>query len=363
MRSCRCLVVLCAALTLAVFAGACGGKPVDVFTYVKTVQITPDSDYLDGQSCRMFYVPGRDKFCVTFGGTLTREMGDGKYHAQDRVYTYKEYSLDMEATGKTSPYGSGGAGEGRGVVAGDDFYFVQAEIEEGAAGWHLYGFNAATERVLGDRFVALDPNTESDDSFNVVWVGGQLDVISSYRGQGDGTIQHFFSPSFETVSEKVLPDHPGNLDAWSLVEVDGSYYVLADEGSGARIVEYDQAWNKVGEKAILNDLRMGGGSMLSADDRFYLAYEDDSNTIGSGIAYVYPNIRLAVFDSEWTLLQDVALTSYVQHDGKLPGSPWITLHQGKLYVSYDVVDGWSGSDLSEPTGKAQAYVAMYDLVK
>ncbi len=72
---------------------------------------------------------------------------------------------------------------------------------------------------------------------------------------------------------------------------------------------------------------------------FYVSYLDTSQRDpGPFIGHFYPNVHMAVFDRNWNLLDDVAVTSFVHEDHRFPGIPWVTWHDNLLYESYDMDD-------------------------
>jgi hypothetical protein len=95
--------------------------------------------------------------------------------------------------------------------------------------------------------------------------------------------------------------------------------------------------------------------------RFYLAYMDTSLRSSPAFLPVSLNVHLAIFDRDWNLIEDVAVTNYTRADYKQPGRPWVLLHGNYVYVSYDL-------DTIDPTtkeeqGQWQAVVSMYELVE
>jgi hypothetical protein len=59
--------------------------------------------------------------------------------------------------------------------------------------------------------------------------------------------------------------------------------------------------------------------------RFYVAYLDVADAESH-------NVRLAAFDSDWNLLDDIAVTDFAPQDLKAPARPSLTLHNGRIYV-------------------------------
>ena len=65
--------------------------------FERSVQVTPDNEFLTGSFARVNYVPATNCFAVTFGIKASTEpntsLGAG--------YAFKEYDLNLQATGKS----------------------------------------------------------------------------------------------------------------------------------------------------------------------------------------------------------------------------------------------------------------------
>ena len=93
--------------------------------------------------------------------------------------------------------------------------------------------------------------------------------------------------------------------------------------------------------------------------RFYVAYLNNSQTLTPDMLPVYLNVRLAAFDLNWNLLDDIAVTSYAISDNMQTGRPWVLLHGNRLYVSYDL-------DTMDPVKRTeskngQAVISVFEL--
>ena len=63
--------------------------------FIRTEQVTPDAHFLTAGFIRVGYVPATNNLIVTFAGEFTETI-DGLSGG----YAYKEYTLDMQATGE-----------------------------------------------------------------------------------------------------------------------------------------------------------------------------------------------------------------------------------------------------------------------
>ncbi len=94
--------------------------------------------------------------------------------------------------------------------------------------------------------------------------------------------------------------------------------------------------------------------------RFYVVYMNTGLNIGTDWVPLYTNIHLAVFDRDWNLVEDLAVTNYTVSDDVEAWRPYVILHGNRLYVSYDVTphDPITHKDVMS---KSQAYTSVYAL--
>jgi hypothetical protein len=119
-----------------------------LFKFVRTVQVTPDATFSNGGFVRVNYVPATDRLVVTFATKAELHPQPGKCKGAGHVY--KEYTTDMQETGKSGTLvwiTSGGpdscqAGDWGSVMVDNTFYLV------GGNPWHLTKFDAATWEKL-----------------------------------------------------------------------------------------------------------------------------------------------------------------------------------------------------------------------
>jgi hypothetical protein len=341
------------------------GQP-ELFKFIQTVQITPDANFLGGGFARINYVPATDRFVVTFSATLAEPSGECKIGG----YAYKEYTLDMQKTGKTGIY-SCEYGDSGSVMVDNTYYFITPEFKP--YGWHLVKFDAITWETLAETHMYLEHQEDSGKYPNndpmVAYVNGQLDISSQYQPSGMppdlmagvATYHDFFSTDLQLLGHKILTDTP-HIGGSSMIYADGFYYlVTANAFLGDMVViTYDQNWNYLGVKTLKHTAHWSTGLAYDGQ-RFYVAYLDNSQTLTGRSLPVYLNVRLAAFDRDWNLMDDIAVTNYAIADNMQTGRPWVIIHGNRLYVSYDL-------DKMDPVlrteeKKGQAIVSVYELTQ
>ncbi len=336
-----------------------------LFRFIKTVQVTPDEEYLTGGFARINYVPATDHFVVTFGGALARPSAG----CPDKGYSYKEYTLELEPTGRSGTFSCDLADAGSAMVD-SSYYFAAMARQADKVGWHLLKIDAANWTTLVDTFFPLDYPKEGEADPMVAFVNGQVDISSGYNLTGKphepsdptgtyGSHHQLFSPDMRFLEERILTE-PGHVHGSYMVFVDGVYYlVTADSYQGDVIVaKYDANWKYLGGKTLIQQAHFSTGLIFDGQ-RFYLAYTDTSQRTDPGFFPVYLNIHLAAFDRDWNLIDDVAVTDYAVTENMQTGRPWVMLHGNCLHVSYDL-------DTMDPVTRSenlqgQAIVSVYEL--
>jgi len=338
------------------------------FKFIRTIQVTPDSNFLTGSFARINYVPASDRFVVTFGTKLSTQPGN----CQGAGYAYKEYTTDMQETGKSGSlilYSDAcEAGDSASVMVDNTYYLVSIPQVPGYPhGWRLIKFDAVSWATLAETIVSLKAPNEGELDPCVAYANGQLDVSDQYNPsgiwqEGAASHHHFFSTALQPLGdEKILTDTP-HISGSSMIYVDGVYYIITanDYAGDLVVVKYDQQWKYLGVKKLIKQANWSQGVVFDGQ-RFYVSYLDTSQRTEPGFSPVYLNVHLAAFDRNWNLLEDVAVTNYAPSDYKQPGRPWVILHGNRLYVSYDMdtVDPVT----HEEQKKWQAYVSIYELTQ
>jgi hypothetical protein len=357
------LALLITVIPANAFGNSTSQSKPGLFQFVQAIQITPDANHLGGGFARINYVPATDRFVVTFGGPLAQPTSD----CMDRGYSYKVYTTDMQETGESGTFACDPADSGS-VMVDNTYYFAVMTRNAEQVGWHVLKIDAVNWTKSVDTLFYIDYPKEGEADPMVAYVDGQIDISSAYsptgrppdfNSTGYGTHHHFFSTDFQLIDEKILTDTP-HINGSAMVYVDGVYYlVTANLYDGhVMVIMYGQDWNYLGAKTLIEQAHWSTGLVYDGS-RFYLAYTDTRQRNTPGFFPVHLNIRLAAFDRDWNLVDDVAVTSFTPADNKQPGRPWVILHGNRLYVSYDLdtIDPAT----HEEQHQWQANVSVYEL--
>ncbi len=348
----------------------------EVFHFVRTVQTTPDSNFLEGAGGYIHYVPATDRFVIMLQTRIDKpvSLASSRQECNGKAIGYKEFTVDTEPTGRYGFIACGFADTTSRII-GNDMYVVSmapaASSSNGSAlqeNWRLERFDAVSWKRLGSVDIPLETGNEAGDGPTISFVNGQIDVTGEYFVNknpddplGRGSHHHFFTLDLNPLGKRVLkpPEYPAHCPMASIIQESGGDILLfsatAMEGDIA-VYRFDNEWhfkevNKLKDKAFFPTGSVTDGNLL------YIAYTDTSNREAGRM---YRNVRLAAFDKNWNLMQDVAVTNFINtSDTYMDGeSPWVTLHKNRLYVSYNV------SELDPVSGaliETQAYVNIYEI--
>ena len=348
----------------------------EVFKFVRTIQIAPDANFEDAALGYIHYVPATDRFVVMLATQLTKSVSL-TYPSQDcggKAIGYKEYTTDMEPTDK---YGfiSCAAADATSQIIGNDVYLASmtaGPVTSGGKpewiGWRLEKFDAVSWKRLASVDLPLDVPIEMDDGPTIALINGQITVSGEYFPDGTpdgplgrGSHHHFFTTDLEPLGKKILvaPEYPSHCPEVSMIQEPGGDILMFASTAyvGDLIVlRFDKDWNFKEQKKLRDKAFFPTGSVT--DGRlFYVAYTDTSHREGERM---YRNVGFAAYDANWNTLQDVAVTDFaVTSESYIDGeSPWVELHDNRLYVSY------IASTLDPDTGRlvsGQAFVNVYEL--
>jgi len=323
-----------------------------LFKFIKTVHVTPDTNFHSAGFARVGYVPATNNLVVTFGGKFNHPI-----NGLDHGVAYKEHNLDMQATGKAGALfmEDGDIGE---LIVDNMFYAVSQDF----VGWHILKYDAVTWSKLVDIKFPLDSNELSGDMIPA-FVNGQLDIssqclVSGHMADPDSgatTTHHFFSPDLILQGKRLLSDTP-HITGSTMIYVAGIYYFIsATAYTGDVIVmKYDSNWKYLGMKKLMKQAHWSEGVAFDGQ-RFYVSYLNTSQRTNPGFFPYYPNVHLAAFDRDWNLISDTAVTNFTPSDSMFTGRPSLLMRGNRIYVSYDVVP------LPEDLDKIEAWVSVYDL--
>jgi hypothetical protein len=336
--------------------------------FLRTVQVTPDAQFLTGSFARINYVPATDRFAVTFGTKASTEpntsLGAG--------YAYKEYTLDMQETGKTGLlewYANvSEAGDSGSCMVDSTYYhaFVSQRMGD-PYGWRLVKYDAASWARLQEKYVNLTEPHEANTDPAVAFINGLLDVSDQYNASGIwqlgyASVHYFFTADLQPMGRIVLND-TAHLSGASIIFANNVYYfVSADSYAGGLVLmKYDSGWHYLGMKKLPQLQAHWPQGLVFDGDCFYVAYLDTHERNSTGFFPVYPNVRLAVFDRDWNLVHDEAITNFVYGGDRKGGRPWVIRHGNLLYVSYDV--DTVNMTTREEEKKWQAYVTIFEILQ
>jgi alpha-L-arabinofuranosidase len=323
-----------------------------ILKFIKTVQITPDTLFKTAAFLHTGYIPDKGNLAVTFGGQFKKTI-----NSLDDGYAYKEYDLDMNPLAR---YGSLCAAKSDigGLMVGNEFYAVAMNPE----GWSIALFNAVTWEKEDEFVFPLDPQTRGYGDMMLASVNGLIDIADQIAvdglpcssDTGASTFHEFFTPDLVFQEERILDDTP-HITGCIMIYIDGIYYfVSASAYSGDIIImKYDASWNFLGKVKLIDEGLFSEGLVFDGH-RFYVSYMDTRCRVQSGFPY-YTNARVAAFDTNWNILEDIAVTDFIPADSLAAARPSLLLHNNKLYVSYDVIP------LPEDLNNIEGYVSMYEI--
>jgi hypothetical protein len=332
----------------------------EIFRFVRTVQVTPDAanvNFGDGALGYVHYIPATNRLVVILGVTL-RTPVTLTYSSQEcgvKAFAYKEYTTDMQATGNYGFISCSGP-DVTSQVVGNDLYLASMAGSPEWMGWRLEKFDAVTWQRTASVDIPLNDPVERSDGPTIAFINGRIVVSGEYFPDGTpdgplgrGSHHHFFSADLQPLGKKILvaPAYPAHCPEVSMIQEAGGDILI-----------------------FASDTYMGDLFMLRLDNAFfptgaatdgrlcYIAYTDTSRRSAQ---WRYRNIGLAAFDADWNVLQDTAVTDFINtSDTYVDGeSPWVQLHGNRLYVSY------LKTTFDPVTGRLrdnQAYVNIYELI-
>lgn len=339
----------------------------EILKFIRTVQVT---DANSGAALGyIHYVPATDHFVVMLRLYTNK--------SRERSLGFKEYTTDMQPTGKFD-FITSAAADATSQIIGNDIYVASMTAEPPVIpggkpqkiGWLLEKFNAVSWKRLAYVKILLDLPFEEDNGPTISFINGKIDVTGEYYPDGNpdsplgrGSHHHFFTTDLKPLGKMILrpPQYPAHCPEVSMIQEPGGDILMfaASAFNGDLIVlKFDKTW-KYKEQKKLRDMAFFPTGSLTDGNLFYVAYTDTSNRKPM---QMYRNVRLAVYDADWNTLQDIAVTDFINTpDTHVDGeSPWIELHGNRLYVSY------LASKLDPITGEligGQAFVNIYEIIR
>jgi hypothetical protein len=360
-------------ILLIVFLVSCATvtptPPPGLFKLIKTVHVTPVGNFAGGQFVRVGYVPGKDSIIVTFMAKLSQAVSGCNNtlgQPNSEAVAYREYTPEMQ---ETNDYGiitcQTGPDVG-GMFLGNDYYYAAMGQDNvnNVSGWWLAKYDAVTwNSSISPFFYPLAAEELNGDPM-IAMLNGQIDVSGRYKnadeiGPGYATHHELLTPDLQFVSKRVLNDTP-HIDLTSLLVVNGVINFITSTGlwGDMIVMQYYPDWNPLGIKTIKQHASAPEGAAFDGT-RFYVSYVDNSLELpdqpGSN-----ENVRLAAFDLNWNLLDDIPVTTWVPDDHKGPARPSLTLWNNRIYVCYDQGENLM-PDQAPEDADIQVYVKVYDV--
>jgi len=342
-----------------------------IFKFVRTVQVTSDPNSGAAMGY-IHYVPATDRFVVMLrlGQEGSIPLTYTSQTCTDTAYGYKEYTTDMEPTGK-SGFISCASHDGYSMIVENDMYFASTLYDwmipggkPDDIGFRIEKFDAISWQRLAAVDIRLDQPAEANDGPTLSVINGNITVTGEYFVDGDpdnplgrGSHHHFFTADLDPVGEKILepPEYPAHCPEASMIQEPGGDILMfvADSYHGDLMVyRLDKDW-KFKEKNLLREKAFFPTGLATDGRLYYVAYTDTSNGV------VYRNVGVAAYDADWNTLQDEAITDFEITDTTKEGwNPSLMLFENRMYVSYLITEldpatgGWVG----------QAYVNIYELL-
>jgi hypothetical protein len=232
------------------------------------------------------------------------------------------------------------------VMIDSTYYFL---TDGGKDVWTLKKFDPLTWTLLGETSMQRDSDKEPGNDFMLAYVNGMLDASGLYIAdaqgalnqknmdprKGEATSHRFFTTDLEFLETRVLSDTP-HINATSMVYVDGIYNMVTSTAffGDLIVMRYDNDWNYLDSKFLSQWGNWPMGMLYdSGHERFYVTYNSVANIVNKqGLRYV----RLAIFDSDWNLIDDIVVTPYDKDAMIQSGRPWVIVKNDRVYVSYDI---------------------------
>jgi hypothetical protein len=371
------------------------GKPAQaqtsssLFTFVQTVQVTPDEHFKDTTiPGNILYIPASDRFVVilkTFppDPPLPLPMNNdpdnpGLDTCPMGTIGYKEYTTDMQPTGRYG-YLSCGHGDLLAQIIGNDIYVAKSWNEGPGTPdvWRLEKYDAVTWERLGRVDIPLDSTQEWSDGPTISFINGLITISGEYfpGGTPDGPLgrgshHHFVTTDLQLMGEKILvsPDVPSHCPEASLHQLpDGDILMFAASAYFGDLVvlRFDKDWKFIDEHTLRSNAFFPIGS-VAYGGYWFVAYIDVSKK-PAGAPWPageppYRNVGFAAFNANWNLVQDEKVTDFdivPAGVGRTEGeNPSVQLVGNRLYVSYTVSQFEAGT-MKLLSG--QAYVNVYEL--
>ncbi len=351
--------------------------PHEVFHLIRSVTVTPDEHFRYGEFGYIHYVPATNRLVVMMNVFLDQPMNIPGLDepCNDKAVGYKEYTLDLEPTGR---YGfiSCNFGDATSQILGNDIYLASmASAKANPDGTHdwtgfrLDKFDALTWQRLATVNIPIESPNEEGDGPTISFINGQVVVSGTYLPHGTGgdlekgSYHNILTTDLQPAGKKILqpPDYPPHCPELSMLQLPGEGDILLFSGNTYNgdlvMIRMDRDWHVKQSRKLRDNGFFPTGSTTDGK-LFYVAFMDTS--LKGENFHVYSNAHVIAFDPEWNIVQDLALTDFKNQAGDVftvGAATWVQLVGNRLYVSYQVVK----MDMSSPRPDNQAYVNEYEL--
>jgi hypothetical protein len=162
----------------------------NLFRLVKAVNVTPVGNLAGGAFVRVGYVPGKDRIAVTFSARLSqpvRNCTDIFGRPNPNAIAYREYTMEMQETGKYGIITCQTGPDVGGMFHGDDYYYAAMghDNTKNVDGWYLAKYNAVTwQSSVSPFFYPLATEEKNGDPMIAV-MNGQIDISGKYKKTND----------------------------------------------------------------------------------------------------------------------------------------------------------------------------------
>ena len=368
--------------------------PTSLFKLIQTVQVIPDERFKDNTipsvGGNILFVPATGNFIVmlkTFPPTtplplppLNDPDNPGLDTCPRGVIGYKEYTTDMQPTGKYG-YLSCATGDWNSLIIGNDIYVVKVWNEGPGTSdfWRLYKYDAVTWKKLGEVDIPVDNTQEISDGPTMSYINGLVTVSGEYfpGGRPDGPLgrgshHHFVTTDLTLMGEKILvsPDVPAHTPEVTLQQLaNGDILMFAASAyfyGDLVVLRFDKDWKYIDEHTLRSNAFFPLGSVTNGG-YWFVAYIDVSTWKAGDPQWPagdapYRNVGLAAFDANWNLVQNEKVTDFdvvAAGEGRTEGEgPSVQLVGNRLYVSYTVSKFEAGSP---KLISGETFVNVYEL--
>jgi hypothetical protein len=335
-------------------------QPTGLFRHILKVQVMPDS--ISSGSSGIAYIPATNRIAVIVVTNLDHQTTmPSSEVCSNSVIGYVEYTSDMQPIGEYKSLTCNIA-DFHAMGIGNDVFFAKMGIPSGP-GWLLQKFDGITWEKIASTEIELDDSVYMTGDPDVAYINGDFAITSTYNPGGNyigGTHTQLFTTDLVPVNTILLyppevPEHRGEFSLLQLSNGDILMFASAGPSQGnLEVLRFDKDWHFLEQKWLLDSAYYSNGT--ATDGRyFFVAYLDWKQAHGQA----GQNVRLAAFDTQWNLVDNVALTD-VQSMGNFSYGEGtsIVLLGNRLYVSYNIVTLDSLTGLPE---NSIAYVDVFEL--